>query len=310
MTKKIIYIVSILFTVSLIAFLLIKLSPGDPAKNYLRASHVAITEETLLKTRNELGLNKPIIKQYVDWLGGVIKGEFGKSYTQKVPVLTLITRALIPTVQLGLVSFLFLILLSPILGVLSALYNNKILDYIIRGIGYIFVSLPSFWMGYILIIVFSVWLKILPVSGREGIKNLILPCFTLIVPLLAQNIFFIRKNVLDEMKKVHVESAMLRGVSPKKIIFNHLLRNTMIPMITVLSSNIMYVLSGSVLIEEIFAWPGIGKLFATAVRMGDLPSIQAMLLLFGIMSIIINELTQISIKLLNPRLKISMERGK
>ena len=124
------------------------------------------------------------------------------------------------------------------------------------------------------------------------------------LPLIAQTTFFIRKNILEEMDKTHVENAIIRGVSKKRIILNHLLRNTSIPIITVLSSNIMYLLTGSVLIEEIFAWPGIGKLFTTAVKTGDFPLIQILLLFFGVMSIIVNEFTQILVKYMDPRLRI------
>ena len=165
-------------------------------------------------------------------------------------------------------------------------------------------SLPTFWLGYILIIFFSVSLKILPVSGRGDWKNFILPCMTLVLPLIAQTTFFIRKNILEEMDKAHVENAIIRGVSKKRIILNHLLRNTSIPIITVLSSNIMYLLTGSVLIEEIFAWPGIGKLFTTAVKTGDFPLIQILLLFFGVMSVIVNEFTHVLVKYMDPRLRV------
>ena len=126
----------------------------------------------------------------------------------------------------------------------------------------------------------------------------------MVIPLIAQTTFFIRKNILEEMESSHVENAIIRGVSRKDVIINHLLRNTSIPIITVLSSNIMYLLTGSVIIEEIFAWPGIGKLFVTAVRNGDFPLIQILLLFFGIVSVIVNEFTQVLVKFMDPRLKI------
>ena len=216
----------------------------------------------------------------------------------------LVNEAIVPTFQLGIFSFVILIILSPLLGVLSAIKRNTAFDYIVQVLSYTGVSLPTFWLGYILIIFFSVSLKILPVSGRGDWKNFILPCITLVLPLIAQTTFFIRKNILEEMEKAHVENAIIRGVSKKRIILNHLLRNTSIPIITVLSSNIMYLLTGSVLIEEIFAWPGIGKLFTTAVKTGDFPLIQICLLFFGIMSIIVNEFTQVLVKYMDPRLRI------
>lgn len=303
MVKKILSLLGILFTISVITFLLVKLSPGDPAANYLRASHVSITEENLRATREQLGLNKPLIIQYVDWLMKVLKGNFGMSYTQKQPVLKIIINTLSPTLQLGFFSFLILIIVSPIFGIFSIIQKNKMLDYTVQGLSYIGVSLPTFWVGYILIIIFSVNLKILPVSGRGTLKHIILPAITLVFPLIAQTTFFIRKNVVEEMEKLHYENAVIRGVSKKNLIMNHIVRNISIPLITVFSSNFMYVMTGSVLIEEIFAWPGIGKVFANSVRTGDLPMIQAQLLLFGVVSIVVNELTQWIVKRLDPKLK-------
>ena len=304
MIKKLISLFSIFLAISVITFFLVKLSPGDPAQNYLRASRVSITTETLAAARKNLGLDKPLHIQYFNWLANILKGDFGTSYTKKAPVTELVTEAIVPTFQLGIFSFVILIILSPLLGILSAIKRNTAFDYIIQVLSYTGVSLPTFWLGYILIIFFSVSLKILPVSGRGDWKNFILPCITLVLPLIAQTTFFIRKNILEEMDKTHVENAIIRGVSKKRIILNHLLRNTSIPIITVLSSNIMYLLTGSVLIEEIFAWPGIGKLFTTAVKTGDFPLIQILLLFFGVMSIIVNEFTQVLVKYMDPRLRI------
>ena len=304
MIKKVMSLISIFFAISVITFFLVKLSPGDPAENYLRASHVSITAETLRETRKNLGLNNPLPVQYFNWLGNLLKGNFGTSYTQKTPVIDLVTEAFVPTFQLGIFSFIILIITAPFLGILSAIKQNTIFDCVIQILSYICVSIPTFWLGYILIIVFSVSLRILPVSGRGDWENLVLPCATLVTPLIAQTTFFIRKNILEEMENSHVENAIIRGVSRKDVIINHLLRNTSIPIITVLSSNIMYLLTGSVIIEEIFAWPGIGKLFVTAVRTGDFPLIQILLLFFGIVSVIVNEFTQVLVKFMDPRLKI------
>lgn len=302
--KNIINLFFILITISIITFLLVKLSPGDPAVNYLRASHISITSETLNATRENLGLNEPIIIQYYNWLLNILNGNLGISYTNKKNVTDLILNALGPTLQLGIFSFLLLVIVTSILSFISILYKNKIVNFIIKGICYIGVSLPTFWVGYILIIIFSVKLKILPVSGRGSVKHLILPSITLIIPLIAQTTFFIRKNVEEVMKELHYENSVILGVSTYFLIKNHIIKNIAIPLVTVLSSNFLYVITGSVVIEEIFGWPGIGKLFAASVRAGDLPLIQGQLLLFGILSILINELTQYIVKKLNPKLNI------
>ena len=304
MLKKVLSLFSILIAISVITFTLIKLSPGDPATNYLRVVHVAITDESLKVTRERFGLDKPYIIQYLNWLGNVFKGDFGKSYITNKPVFEMIKMAIMPTFELGIFSLTILVIISPILGILSAIYKNTWIDKIVQFFSYIGVSLPTFWIGYILIIVFATVFKILPVSGRGDFKNYILPSVTIVIPLIAQTTFFIRKNTLFEMEKPHVEYALIRGVSRFKVVKNHLLRNCLVPILTVFSSNVMYVLSGSVLIEEIFAWPAIGKLFSTAVKNGDLPLIQIQLLFFGVLSIIVNEITQFVVKQINPKIKI------
>ena len=304
MLKKVLSLFSILIAISVITFTLIKLSPGDPATNYLRVAHISITDETLRVTRERLGLDKPYIIQYLNWVGNIFKGDFGKSYITNKPVLEMIKIAITPTFELGIFALVILVIISPILGVLSAIYKNTWIDKIIQFFSYIGVSLPTFWIGYVLIIIFATIFKILPVSGRGDFKNYILPSVTIIIPLIAQTTFFIRKNILFEMEKPHVEYALIRGVSRFKVVKNHLLRNCLVPILTVFSSNVMYVLSGSVLIEEIFAWPGIGKLFSTAVKNGDLPLIQIQLLFFGVLSIIVNEITQFVVKQINPKTKI------
>ena len=155
MLKKILSLFSILIAISVITFALIKLSPGDPATNYLRVAHIAITDESLRVTRERFGLDKPYIIQYLNWLGNIFKGDFGKSYITNKPVFEMIKMAIIPTFELGIFSLVILVIISPILGVLSAIYKNTWIDKIVQFFSYVGVSLPTFWIGYILIIVFA-----------------------------------------------------------------------------------------------------------------------------------------------------------
>lgn len=294
---------STLFAISILTFMLVQLSPGDPAVNYLRASHVAITDETLAKARLELGLDKPVAEQYLSWLSNAVRGDLGRSYLKKAPVRILIFSAVIPTFQLGAVSFFLLLIFSLTLGIIGALSQGRIVDHVVQGFSFLCASIPTFWLGYMLIILFSVSLKWLPVSGRGGFKHFILPSLTLITPLVGQTALLIRKSILEQMQQPHVQNAVLRGVDKKYIVINHLLRNASIPIITVLSSNILYLITGSVLIEEVFSWPGIGKMFVSAVQGGDLPMIQGSLLLFGVLAIVVNAVTQYVVYFLDPHLK-------
>lgn len=292
-----------LFSISIITFSLIKFSPGDPAEHYLRASHIVVTKETVERAREELGLNKPIVIQYRDWLINAVKGDLGKSYLKKMPVTDMILRSTISTLNLGLLSFFLLILISLLLGLLSAVFENKFLDYIVQLFSFISASIPSFWLGYILIIIFAVNLKWLPVSGKSGFLSMILPSITLVVPIIGQTTLIIRKTIISQKNKLHYENAIICGVKSRYLIKNHLLLNSLIPIITIFSSNMLYLITGSVLIEEVFAYPGLGKMFVSAVKGGDMPVIQGSLLLFGIFAIIVNNFTEILVMLFNPRLR-------
>lgn len=301
---KIILFFLTLVVISIFTFVLVKIQPGDPAANYLRTIHVGINDESLARARTYLNLDKPVTKQYTMWLGKAVKGDLGNSYVKKMPVLHVMANATIPTLQLGAVSFVLLLIFSSLGGFLAAIYNKSWVDKLVQGLSFLFVSIPVFWLGYMLILFFSVKLQILPSSGRGGFANYILPAICLNLPLVGQTSLFIRNVLLEEMAKPHVENALVRGVDRKYILKNHLLNNIKIPLMTVLSSNIMYVISGSVLIEEVFAWPGLGRMFVGAVRTSDLPLIQGSLLLFGLMAIILNGGTQSLIYFVNPRTRL------
>lgn len=308
--KGIILFLLALFVISILTFGLVKIQPGDPAANYLRAMHVGITDETLEYARQTLNLDKPLHEQYGIWLSKAVHLDLGDSYSQKRPVLEIIAEATMPSFELGFVSFIMLIVMASAIGIFGAMNHGKIVDYMVQGISFVCVSIPTFWLGYILIILFSIVLKILPASGRGGFETYIIPAFCLMLPLVGQTGLFIRKVLLEEMEKPHVKNAVIRGVSRKFIIRNHLLKNIAIPTFTVLSSNIMYLISGSVLIEEVFSWPGLGRMFVAAVKTADLPLIQGALLFFGVMAIVINSGTQQIVYYLNPHMRREMKSEK
>ncbi len=308
--KKVLLFFLALFVISVLTFALVKIQPGDPAANYLRAIHVGITDETLKHARHTLNLDKPVHEQYAIWLSKAVKLDLGDSYSQKRPVWEIIKEATGPSFELGFVSFVMLLVAASAIGIFGALNHGKIVDYMVQGISFVCVSTPTFWLGYILIILFSIILKVLPASGRGGLETYIIPAFCLMLPLVGQTGLFIRKILLEEMEKPHVQNAVIRGVSRKYIIRNHLLKNIAIPTFTVLSSNIMYLLSGSVLIEEVFSWPGLGRMFVSAVKGADLPLIQGSLLFFGVMAIVINSGTQQIVYYLNPHMRREMKSEK
>ena len=196
MKKKIFDIISALLVISILAFIFIQLSPGDPAENYLRASHLPITDELLKQKREELGLNSPLIIQYLKWLKNVLLGNFGYSFLRKESAIYLTFKSLYATFQLTIFSTFLIILISLPIGIFSAIKTGTWIDKIVISITTIFVSMPVFWLGFSLILLFSVKLNWLPVSGRGGFLNFILPSITLSVPFIGQYIEFIKKSIL------------------------------------------------------------------------------------------------------------------
>lgn len=305
--KSLIVFCFTLIFISMLTFMLVKLQPGDPAKNYLRARHIAINEETIEHANKTMGFDKPVVLQYMDWLSKAVRGDFGMSYFQKASVSQVIIRSLLPTLSLGFFALIIETILAFFLGIIAAIYHGRLVDKAIQMFAFVCVSIPTFWLGYLLIILFSIKLNILPVLGRGGMEHMILPAVTLMFPILGKTTLFIRNIVMGQMHSEHSKNAILRGVNRKYVIFNHLLKNSSAPIITIYGSDIMYLISGSVLIEEIFAWPGLGRMFVAAVKTGDLPVIQGSLLLFGVMAVVINALTQWFIHFMNPETRVRLK---
>jgi len=263
--KKIVSFLAALLMISVLTFLLAKLSSADQAENYLRVSKIQVTPQSLEKAREYLGLNQPWPQQYLAWLTKALRGDFGTSYLLKVPVLPLVLERFQSTLSLGLTSFALILLTSIPLGIFSAVYKDSLFDKVTRFLSFSSVSMPSFWLGYMLIVIFAVQLRWLPVSGKQDLSSLILPSLTLSMSLIGQYIALIRKAVLEQMNSVHVENALLRGVSKFFLVKNHLLRNSLPAIATGLSLTLVYLLTGSLIVEEVFS-----KEFGSYMFLGEL----------------------------------------
>ena len=303
MLKKIQSFFSTLLVISILTFILTKLSSANPAENYLRISKIAISPEALENARVYLGLDKPWPVQYWNWLKGVLVGDFGVSYLWKVPVLPLLLESFASTLYLGFVAFCLILIVSFPLGFLSGIYKNSFLDRLIQLFSFAGVSMPSFWLGYLLIVVFAVQLQWLPVSGKTDITSIILPSITLSFPFIGQYTALIRKTVSEQMESVHVENARLRGVKLSYIIRYHLLPNSLPTIATGLSLAFIYLLTGSLIVEEVFSWNGIGSVFVRSLQAVDIPVIQAGMMLFGFLFLLNNLLNQYVISRIDPRLR-------
>lgn len=297
-------IVIVLFGISFFTFGLTYLSPGDPAEIMLTECGNIPTEELLEKTREELGLNEPFLVQYGNWLKGVVTGDMGISYSMKVPVVQKLASCFWPTLQLALAAVVLMLLISIPLGVLSAVYQNRWIDYLVRGITFLGVSIPNFWLGLILLSIFGVQLHWVSVSGgRSDLKSLILPAITLAIAMSAKYTRQVRTAVLDELHKEYVMAARMRGIKEKVILWKNVLPNAMLPLITLLGLSFGNLLGGTAVVEIIYNWPGMGSMAVKAISCHDYPLIQGYVLWIALLYMVINLTVDWSYHRMDPRLK-------
>ncbi|HEL0144972.1 TPA: ABC transporter permease [Streptococcus equi subsp. zooepidemicus] len=309
MIKKLISIFGALLVISIVTFVLVKLSSANPAEQYLRLSKISITPEALHNARLYLGLDKPLWEQYLTWLSDILVGNFGTSYLLKVPVLPLVVERFFATLMLSLTSFLLVLVIAFPLGIVSGLFEHSLFDRLVRLFSFVAVSMPSFWLGYLLIIAFSVKLNLLPVSGKVGASSLILPSITLSFSLIGQYTALIRKAISEQLTSLHVENARLRGVKTYYIVKHHLIRNAFPAIATGLSLTFVYLMTGSIIVEDIFSWNGIGSLFVMSLKAADIPVIQACMLLFGALFLLHHVITQELVSFIDPRLRKTKEEA-
>ncbi|AWI05928.1 nickel ABC transporter permease [Clostridium drakei] len=302
--RRLLQILIVLIGISFFTFGLTYLSPGDPAEIMLTECGNLPTPELLKETRAELGLDKPFFIQYGNWVKGVVTGNMGESYSMKVPVVDKLTACFWPTLKLTLTSLLIMIVVSVPLGILSAVHQNKWPDYLIRGITFIGVSIPNFWIGLILLSIFGVTLKWVSVSGGSvDFKALILPAVTLAIAMSAKYTRQVRIAVLDELRQDYVIGARMRGIKEKTILWKHVLPNAMIPLVTLLGLSLGNLLGGTAVVEIIYNWPGMGSMAVKAIACRDYPLVQGYVLWISLLYMGINLLIDLSYNSLDPRLK-------
>lgn len=302
--KRFIQIIVVLFGISFLTFGLTYLSPGDPAEIMLTECGNLPTQELLEQTRHELGLDQPFLVQYGNWVKGVVTGDMGNSYAFKMPVVDKLTSCFWPTLKLALVSLIMMVILSIPLGVLSAVYQNKWVDYLVRGVTFFGVSIPSFWMGLIFLSIFGVRLRWIAVSGGgTDFKSVILPALTLALAMSAKYTRQVRNAVLEELHQDYVTGARMRGMKESTILWRHVLPNAMLPIVTLLGLSLGSLLGGTAVVEIIYNWPGMGNMAIKAISCRDYPLVQGYVLWIAILYMVINLLVDLSYTILDPRLK-------
>lgn len=302
--KKIFQIIIVLLGISFLTFALIYLSPGDPAEIMLTACGNIPTPELVAQTRIELGIDKPFLTQYRDWLLKICRGDMGYSYSLKVPVWGKLISNFFITLKLAVTSLFLMVIISIPLGVLAAINRNKKIDYFVRGFTFIGISVPSFWLGLIFLSVFGVKLKLVPIAGgTANLKALILPAITLALSMSAKYTRQVRTTVLDELRQDYVTGARIRGMSEKIIMIKHVLPNVLLPLVTLLGLSLGSLLSGTAIVEIVYNWPGMGSMAVKAISTHDYPLVQGYVLFIALFYMVINLIVDSSYKYLDPRLE-------
>lgn len=293
-----------LLGVSFLTFCLMYLSPGDPVAMLLEVGDTIVSEETIAETRAQLGLDQPFHVQYVRWLAGVLQGDMGMSYSAKMPVADRLWQCLPGTLVLAGSALVIMLLISVPCGILSAVYRNRAVDYLIRGISFLGVSMPSFWVGLILLYVLGLKLRLFPIAGGVvSPDRMVLPALTLAIAMSAKYTRQVRTAVLEELGLDYIIGARTRGFPMRKILWRHVLPNACLPLITLLGLSIGWLLGGVAVIEMVFSWPGLGKMAVHAIEMRDYPLVQGFVLWIAVLYMGINLLVDISYTYLDPRLK-------
>lgn len=298
-------IVLVLLGISFVTFALVMLSPGDPVRQMIAGNEdIVVSQVEIDALRHELGLDKPFIFQYLDWLGRAVQGDFGFSYMVKKPVIEELMQSLPATLILALASTLFMLVFSLPLGICSAVKRNSVFDYAVRGLTFFGVSIPNFWMGLMLLWIFGLKLGWLPiVGGRVSLETLILPATTLGIVMAAKYTRQVRTTVLEELNQDYVVGARARGMSESYILWREVLPNAMLPLITLLGLSFGSLLGGAAVVEIVFSWPGLGYLAVQSIIYRDFQLVQGIVLWIALMYMVINLVVDISYNRLDPRLR-------
>ncbi len=301
-SKRIVEVIPTLIIVVTFVFFFVRLIPGDPAQMVAGAQ---ATQEDIEVIREELGLNEPIPTQYVNYVTGLFSGDLGTSLRTKRPVTTEISNRYANTVKLTLASLLWSSLVGILLGVWSGKNRSKWQDYTGMTLAVSGISLPSFWIGFMLIIVFGVNLKWFPTTGADSLKSLVLPAITLGTSVAAVVARFTRSSLIEVLKEDYIRTARAKGIKEKIVVWKHAFRNSMISVVTVIGLQFGFLLGGSVITESVFAYPGLGSLLIESVNYRDYPAIQSLILIFSLHFIVINLLVDILYAVLNPEIQLS-----
>ncbi|MCJ2513626.1 MAG: ABC transporter permease [Candidatus Thermoplasmatota archaeon] len=326
--KRLLQLIPVIIGVTIIAFSLIHLAPGDPARTML-GQHA--TQQELNEIREKYGLDEPVYVQYGIWLNGVLHGDFGRSILTKELVVNEIAERFPNTIELAIASMIFAITIGGLAGIISASNQYSITDYTVMGIALFGISMPVFWLGIMLMLIFGVILGWLPIGGRidllipfqrvtgfmvfdsiitgnlnallSVLKHLILPALALGTIPMAIIARVTRSSMLEVLRQDFIRTERAKGLSERVVIYRHAARNAMLPVVTVIGLNFGLLLSGAILTETVFSWPGLGRLVVESVYERDYPLVVGCILIFAIIFVFVNLITDILYTFIDPRIK-------
>jgi peptide/nickel transport system permease protein len=303
--KRLLMVIPILLGVATIIFMLMFLVPGDPAR-LLMGQHG--DEKVLENIRREMGLDKPIYIQYVKYIGKLAKGDLGTSYRQKRPVTQIIRERFPATAKLAVASMILSIIIGITAGIIAAVNRNKFWDLLVMVLSLSGISMPVFWLGMMLILIFASGLGWLPVGGygRSGdLRHILLPALSLSAVFIGYIARMMRSSMLEVIGKDYIRTARAKGLSERAVIVNHALRNAFIPVITIIGINFASLLGGAVATETVFAWPGLGRATVDAIRVRDLPVVEGCVIFLAFIFVMVNLLVDISYAWIDPRIRLN-----
>jgi ABC-type dipeptide/oligopeptide/nickel transport system permease component len=301
--KRILSAIPVLFIVVTAVFFAFKLIPGDPAIMY--AGEQA-DPETLERIRHEMGLDRPVLVQYTQYISRLVRGDLGKSFVVKKPVAGEVLYRFQNTLKLSVVAIIIAILAGIAFGLISAIKYETGVDYFFTVLSISGISIPVFWLAMLLMYVFSVRLRLLPMAGSASWKNFIMPSICLAAYSVAFITRMTRSALLELMGDDFVRTARAKGVKERLVLFRHILRNALIPIITIVGLRFGYMLGGAIITETVFAWPGMGRLLVMSVKHRDIPMIQGCLLVFAVSFVLVNLIVELIYGVVDPRVRYKM----
>ena len=300
LVRRLVLTIPVLLGVATLVFALIHLVPGDPAQAMLGEG---ASQEEVLRLRTSLGLDRPLLAQYTAFLGGLVRGDLGTSFRYNTPVTTQIISRLGNTAKLALAAMAVAILFAVPLGIVAAVFRGRAPDHAAMTLALAGISMPNFWLGPLLAILFAVYLGWLPVSGTGSLAHLVLPAITLGAALSAILARMTRASLLEELRELYVLAARARGLSGARAVLRHAFRNSLIPVVTIIGLQFGAVLTGTIITETIFAWPGLGRLLIQAINFRDYPLVQGCILFISVTYVLMNLLTDLTYGMLDPRIR-------